>query len=80
MFTRFYYFVHVGDAKHGINVEWFIAAVFLRDALLLVLMALVVREILQPFHDVVRRDGDDDPAGGVLDGAVDGFGRHVAYA
>ncbi len=75
MFTRFYYFVHLGDSKHGITVEWFIAAVLLRDALLLVVMALVVREVLQPFHDVVRRDGEDDPAGGVLDGAADGFGR-----
>jgi hypothetical protein len=31
----------------------------------------VVRDILRPEKDVVRRDGDDDPAGGVLDGAPD---------
>jgi hypothetical protein len=24
-----------------------------------------------PYYDVVRRDGEDDPAGGVLDGALD---------
>jgi hypothetical protein len=29
-------------------------------------MALVVREALYPEHDVVRRDGVDDPAGGLL--------------
>jgi hypothetical protein len=33
--------------------------------------ALVVRDVLQPERDVVRRDGVDDPAGGVLDGAPD---------
>ena len=72
LFTRFYHFVSVGtQGKHGIDVEWFVSAVLVRDALLLVLMGLVVREIVQPFHDVVRRDGEDDPAGGVLDGAMD---------
>jgi hypothetical protein len=30
-----------------------------------------VRDILRPQADLVRRDGDDDPAGGVLDGAPD---------
>jgi hypothetical protein len=33
------------------------------------LVAFVVRDVLRPRHDVVREDGDDDPAGGVLDGA-----------
>ncbi|HET9650006.1 MAG TPA: glycosyltransferase 87 family protein [Microlunatus sp.] len=32
---------------------------------------LVVRDILRPARDPVRRDGADDPAGGVLDGAPD---------
>jgi hypothetical protein len=35
---------------------------------LLVLMALVVRDILRPEYDVVRNSGMDDPAGGILDG------------
>ena len=40
------------------------------------LCAMVVRDILRPEHDPVRAphpDGtaDDDPAGGVLDGAPD---------
>jgi hypothetical protein len=34
-------------------------------------MAQVVRDVLRPERDVVRRDGVDDPAGGVLDGAPD---------
>jgi uncharacterized membrane protein len=71
MFTRFYFFVNVGDPSHGIDAGWFIAAVLLRDALLGLVLGLVVREVLHPYHDVVRREGDDDPAGGVLDGALD---------
>ena len=47
----------------------------LRDALLLVLCAFVVRDVLRPEHDVVRVGGVDDPAGGVLDGAPDRFAR-----
>lgn len=36
------------------------------------LMALVVRDILQPWHDPVRADGlSDDPLGGVLDEGID---------
>jgi hypothetical protein len=36
-----------------------------------VLCALVLREIWHPDRDVVRQSGDDDPHGGVLDGAPD---------
>jgi hypothetical protein len=32
---------------------------------------LVVREIYRPATDLVRAAGDDDPAGGFLDGARD---------
>ena len=71
LFTRFYYFVNYDDPNKGVPAQWFISAVLLRNGLLVVLMGLVVREILRPYHDVVRRDGDDDPAGGVLDGALD---------
>lgn len=71
MLTRFYFFVHVGDPAHGIDWQWFVSAVLLRDALLVLVMGLVVREVLHPYHDVVRRDGEDDPAGGVLDGVLD---------
>ena len=36
-----------------------------------ILIVLVVRDILHPGYDLVRASGDDDPAGGVLDGAED---------
>jgi hypothetical protein len=39
--------------------------------MLLLLMAIVVRDILRPEYDVVRRSGMDDPAGGILDGDVE---------
>ncbi|HEV2888837.1 MAG TPA: glycosyltransferase 87 family protein [Frankiaceae bacterium] len=72
VFTRFYYFIWEGTkGADGIQDRWFIGAVLLRNGLLMLLMALVVREIYRPYHDVVRRDGEDDPAGGVLDGALD---------
>jgi hypothetical protein len=39
----------------------------------LYLCGVVIRDILLPEHDVLRREGDDDPSGGVLDGAADVF-------
>ena len=72
--TRFYYFINVdkGDnGSQGIGEMWFFSAVWLRDAMLLVLMAIVVRDILRPDRDVVRLSGMDDPAGGILDGLAE---------
>ena len=71
LFARFYFFVgndaaNAGHAPQGIPIEWFFAAVALRDATLVVMMGLVVWEIFKPERDVVRRNGVDDPAGGVL--------------
>jgi uncharacterized membrane protein len=67
LFTRFYFFVGNDKPGQGIGVWWFLTAVIIRDLVLLGLAALVVRDILKPEHDVVRRDGADDPAGGVLE-------------
>jgi len=64
---------YLGTQNKGIEVEWFFLAVGIRDVAVVTLMALVVRDILRPDEDVVRRSwpGVDDPAGGVLDGADD---------
>jgi uncharacterized membrane protein len=64
---------YLGTANRGIEVQWFFLGVLLRDAAVLVLMALVVRDVLRPDGDVVRTSwpGVDDPAGGVLDRAED---------
>jgi uncharacterized membrane protein len=72
LLSRFYFFVYNDkNGAEGIKVGWFFAAVLLRDALLVAYAALVVRDVLRPELDVVRQDGVDDPAGGVLDGAPD---------
>lgn len=55
----------------GLPMWAYLATMFLRDAVLLWVMGLVVRDMVRPEADVVRRDGVDDPAGGVLEGAGD---------
>ena len=71
LLARFAFFVGNDKSGQGLGISWFFAAVLLRDALLLLYAGLVVRDILRPDLDVVRADGSDDPAGGVLDGAPD---------
>ena len=76
LLSRFYFFVGSDPAGHdGIGDAWFTGAVLLRDAALIGIAALVVRDVLRPEHDVVRASGEDDPAGGVLDGAPDAATR-----
>ncbi len=73
LLTRFYFFVRGADpaGQKGIADGFFIGAVAVRDLVLLGIAALVVRDILRPELDVVRRDGVDDPMGGVLQDAPD---------
>ena len=73
LLSRFYFFIGNDKPGQGIDMKWFFAAVLLRDLLIVVYSAFVVRDIWRPDLDVVRRDGEDDPAGGVLDGAPDRF-------
>jgi uncharacterized membrane protein len=58
---------------HGIGNGWYFAALLARFATVTLLCALVVWDVLRPGRDVVRADGHDDPAGGVLDRAPDKF-------
>jgi uncharacterized membrane protein len=55
----------------GISKDVYSLALLARFVTVLVLAVLVVRDVLVPSADVVRSAGDDDPAGGVLDGAPD---------
>jgi uncharacterized membrane protein len=57
----------------GIGPGLYFATVLARFGTVALLAGLVVRDILNPQADIVRRDGDDDPAGGVLAGAPDRF-------
>jgi uncharacterized membrane protein len=55
------------------NKDWVYAlAVIARILAELYIAALIIRDILQPWHDPVRADGlSDDPLGGVLDEGID---------
>ncbi len=63
----------VPAADGGIGNGLYFAALLARFAAVTLLCVLVVRDILRPGADVVRADGEDDPAGGVLADAPDRF-------
>ncbi|MFF8309314.1 glycosyltransferase family 87 protein [Streptomyces lydicus] len=68
-----------GDKHQGLPTEGYQLAIALHLLGTLYLCAVVVRDILMPERDVVRRDGDDDPSGGVLDRSPDVFVLGRAY-
>jgi uncharacterized membrane protein len=70
-FAIWAYLITVIAGSGGIGPGPYFAAVLARFAAVLLLCALVVRDILRPDADLVRADGTDDPAGGVLSGAAD---------
>jgi len=86
------YFVYLysasGDGVPGISTGWYFVILTARLLTVAVLASTVVVDILQPERDRVRASGlNDDPAGGVLDGAPDrlvlgwrGAGRRPAEA
>src|SRR5215469_17289675 len=55
----------------GIGTGLYFTTLLARFLTVLLLCALVVRDILRPDADLVRAAGDDDPAGGVLAEAPD---------
>ena len=61
---------HVNE---GIGDGAYFLAIWARAITIVILMALVVRDILRPEHDIVRLPGIDDQAGGVFDQAEDRF-------
>jgi hypothetical protein len=63
----------VPAAGGGIGNGLYFAAALTRFGADALLSALVVRDILRPAADVVRGEGEDDPAGGVLADAPDRF-------
>ncbi|MFD2417962.1 glycosyltransferase family 87 protein [Amycolatopsis pigmentata] len=64
-------FYYLGVSHKGLPEDWFLGFVVVRDLAVAALCFQVIREIYRPGHDLVRLAGDDDPAGGVLDGALD---------
>jgi uncharacterized membrane protein len=72
IFAIWPYLITAAYGRHGgIGNGLYFAALTGRFLTVTLLGALVVRDILRPQADLVRRDGDDDPAGGVLAGAPD---------
>jgi uncharacterized membrane protein len=77
-----------GTKHHGLTADAYHLAIAVHLLGVLYLCAMVVRDILLPQYDVLRQDGSDDPAGGVLDGAQDVFvlgpaphePKHAAHA
>lgn len=66
-------YTNSGDQHRGLPPEGYQLATALHFAGTLFLCAMVVRDALVPDRDPVRRDGSDDPSGGVLDRAPDVF-------
>lgn len=62
-----------GDAHKGLPTDGYHWAIGVHLLGTLYLCGVIVRDILMPERDVVRQAGDDDPSGGVLDGAEDVF-------
>lgn len=62
-----------GEANKGLSIYPFVNAALVRDAMVLVLVYLVIKDIVRPAGDLVRMAGDDDPSGGVLENAEDRF-------
>ncbi|WP_037679375.1 glycosyltransferase family 87 protein [Streptomyces albus] len=59
------------DPHRGLPAEGYQLVILVHLLGTLYLCAVVVRDILFPERDPVRRDGSDDPSGGLLDGAPD---------
>jgi uncharacterized membrane protein len=57
----------------GIGTGLYFTALIARFITVVLLCALVIRDILRPEADLVRVSGEDDPAGGVLANAPDRF-------
>ncbi|MBF6213545.1 DUF2029 domain-containing protein [Nocardia puris] len=64
-------FYYLGIDRKGLPEEWFTATVLVRDIAVIILCALIIRQIYRPEEDLVRNDAVDDPVGGVLDRAPD---------
>ncbi|WP_019548103.1 glycosyltransferase family 87 protein [Streptomyces sulphureus] len=60
-----------GDDHHGLPPGGYQVVILIHLLGTLYLCAVLVRDALRPDHDTVRRDGSDDPGGGILDGASD---------
>lgn len=73
------YLLDYSHPGKGLEWQWYVASLWIRDIAVLAMCVLVIIDILRPRVDVVRAGGVDDPAGGVLDGAPDIFDKPDLY-
>ncbi|HEX7104442.1 MAG TPA: glycosyltransferase 87 family protein [Acidothermaceae bacterium] len=74
-----FYLLEVSRPGKGLEWQPYLVSLWIRDIAVLAMCVLVVIDMVRPSRDVVRMDGSDDPAGGVLDGAPDIFDRSQRY-
>jgi uncharacterized membrane protein len=75
-FGIWWYFVFLFNSTTPFTMSsgWYFATLLARFLTIALMCAYVIKDIYNPERDVVRVGGhDDDPAGGVLDGAEDRF-------
>ena len=66
------YFVNMYQAPSGVTANWYFVILAARLLSVAVLAGTMVADMLHPERDRVRASGlNDDPAGGILDGAPD---------
>jgi uncharacterized membrane protein len=64
--ANLYTLIALDHSDQGLPLSTYLVFIAIRDVILVWLMVLVVREVIDPRLDIVRTDGVDDPAGGVL--------------
>jgi uncharacterized membrane protein len=73
-FAVWWYIIWAATPERGLPEKYYWAAIALHVVATCAYAGFVVRDILQPKCDPVRSSlGEDDPGGGVLDGAADRF-------
>ncbi|MGB3674122.1 MAG: glycosyltransferase 87 family protein [Candidatus Nanopelagicales bacterium] len=69
------YLAGYGTDAMGLPVGWYSVAIIIQIGSTIFFGVMIIRDVLRPEHDPVRSDrfleDDDDPGGGVLDGAPD---------
>jgi len=73
------YLLDVSHPNKGLEWQPYLVSLWARAIAVVAMCVLIVIDIVRPERDVVRMDGSDDPAGGVLDGAPDIFERSSRY-
>ncbi len=64
--ANLYQLIAQDHSDQGLPIDTYLLFIVVRDLILIGLMVLVAREVMRPSLDIVRRDGVDDPIGGVL--------------